>query len=82
MKRSHEEMPSQGGWPKITDPRYRKVTESDGKCLWHSGYTGQKLPEALSGVTFGRLLQVIVIAITGSPKLLGFREGALVPYGF
>mmetsp|Transcript_79316 Transcript_79316/g.161297 ORF Transcript_79316/g.161297 Transcript_79316/m.161297 type:complete len:445 (+) Transcript_79316:24-1358(+) len=61
---------AQGGWPKITDPGYRNVS----LAAWLQDQT-----EGLSGVTFGRLLQVTIVG-SHNAKLLGLREGALVPY--
>eukprot|EP00435_Cladocopium_sp_Y103_P025858 s524_g6.t1 len=61
---------AQGGWPKITDPGYRNVS----LAAWLQDQT-----ECLSGITFGRLLQVIIVG-SHNAKLLGLREGALVPY--
>jgi len=61
---------SQGGWPKITDTGVRNVS----LAAWL-----QDQSEKLSEITFGRLLQVVTIC-THRGKLLGLRDGVLVPY--
>ncbi|CAJ1385975.1 unnamed protein product [Effrenium voratum] len=59
-----------GGWPKSTDSALRAVAVA----CWL-----QDQSDAISEVSFGRLLQLITIC-THQEKLLGLRDGALVPY--
>ncbi|CAK9058711.1 unnamed protein product [Durusdinium trenchii] len=61
---------AKGGWPKCTDSGVRNVSVA----AWL-----QDQSEILSEITFGRLLQVVMISANKS-KLLGLRDGALVPY--